>query len=105
VDDLLRLGALTIMLMLTSFGLGAMVMWSLESRRPRVPPLWLVVLKWLMLIGWAAYGFVGHGAPTGIVAIDPLWWTLLGIVAIGAGVLGLVIEVRTILSGGSRDAA
>jgi hypothetical protein len=52
-----------------------------------------------MLIGWAAYGFVGRGAPTG--TIDPLWWTLLGIVAIGAGVLGLVIEVTTVLSGGS----
>lgn len=105
MDDLLRFGALGFLLLLTGFVLGAGVMWSVGARRLGVQPTWFVLLRWLTFIGWAGYGFLGNPAPTGTVTIDPGWWMLLGVFAIGAGVLGLVIELGTASSGGRRGAA
>jgi hypothetical protein len=92
--DLPYAALLVAMLVLTSFVLGASVMWSLESKRPRRQPMWLTVARHLMMIGWAATVFFGRGLPSGFYFIDQRWMALLGVFAVAASVLAFFLEIR-----------
>jgi hypothetical protein len=92
--DLVELTVLVLLLMVSSFVLGAAAMWSLESKRPRRQPLWLVLAGHVAFIGFAAFTFITNEAPRGVVTIDPAWWTAMGIVTIAAGVLAVMLQVR-----------
>ncbi len=92
--DLPYAALLVAMLVLSSFVLGASVMWSLESKRPRWQPMWLTAARHLMMIGWLATLFFGRGIPSGFYFIDQTWMTLLGVFAVGASVLAFFLEIR-----------
>lgn len=92
--DLLFAALVVAMLVLSSFVLGASVMWTLESKAPRWPPVWLMIARHVVTIGWVATVFFGRGAPAGFYFIGPEWMTALGVFAIGASVLAFVLEIR-----------
>ena len=67
VVTLLDIGLLFVALMLISFTLGAAVMWSLEGRDRRMPPLWLVIVRHASQIALVAYLVIASDPPTGVV--------------------------------------
>jgi hypothetical protein len=91
---LLDVGLLFVALLLISFTLGATVMWSLEGRDRRQPPLWLVVTRNVSQIALVAYLVISGDPPTGIVTIDPFWWNLLEAFMVVATLAIFPLEVR-----------
>jgi len=92
--DLVELSVLVLLLLVMSFVLGAAVMWSLESKRPRRQPLWLMLTGHVAFIGLAGFIFITNEAPRGVVTIDPVWWTAMGVFTIVAGVMATALQVR-----------
>jgi len=91
---LLDIGLLFVALMLISFMLGATVMWSLEGRDRRMPPLWLVIVRHVSQIALVAYLVISSDPPTGVVTIDPLWWNLLEGFLVVATIAIIPLEIR-----------
>jgi hypothetical protein len=85
--------------MLISFVLGASVMWSLESKRPRRQPLWLIIAGQVAFIGIGTFTFVTNEPPRGVITIDPVLWTAMGIFVVAGGVLAMDLQLRQIWSG------
>jgi hypothetical protein len=94
MDEALNLGIVVAFLILTSFVLGATVMFVLESKRPRPAPLWLIVAKNLIWTAWVGYAFLAWEAPSGIVTIDPGWWAAIGGATLIASLVAFGLEVR-----------
>lgn len=90
----LDIGLLFVALMLISFTLGATVMWSLEGRDRRMPPLWLVIVRHASQIALVAYIVVATDPPTGVVTIDPFWWNLLKAFMVVATLAIVPLEIR-----------
>jgi protein-S-isoprenylcysteine O-methyltransferase Ste14 len=96
VVDVIAIIAFTTM---AGFVLGASVMWRLEGRDRRAQPIWLVVSRNAMFIGFSGWSLFGQEASNGpVVTIDPGWWTALGVTAVGAFVVAFVLEIRQRLS-------
>jgi len=91
---LLDVGLLFVALMLISFTLGATVMWSLEGRDRRQPPLWLVITRNVSQIVLVAYLVISGDPPTGIITIDPFWWNLLEAFMVVATLAIFPLEIR-----------
>jgi hypothetical protein len=91
---LLDVGLLFVALLLISFTLGATVMWSLEARDRRQPPLWLVVTRNVSQISLVAYLVISGDPPTGIVTIDPFWWSLLEAFMVVTTLVIFPLEIR-----------
>ena len=91
---LLDVGLLIVALMLVSFTLGASVMWSLEGRVWRQPPLWLVVTRNVSQLALVAYLVISGEPPTGIITIDPFWWNLMEVFLVVAAIVILPLEIR-----------
>lgn len=91
---ILEIGLLFLALMLVSFTLGAVVMWRLEGRDRRVPPLWLVIARHLSQIALVAYLVIANDPPTGVVTIDPFWWNLLEAFMVVATLVIIPLEIR-----------
>ena len=94
---LLDVGLLFVALMLLSFTLGAVVMWRLEGRDRRLPPLWLVLTRNVSQIAVVAYLVVIGDPPTGVITIDPFWWNLLETFMVVATLAIFPLEVRQLL--------
>ena len=90
----LDIGLLFVALMLISFTLGATVMWRLEGRDRRVPPLWLVIVRHASQIALVAYLVISSDPPTGVVTIDPFWWNLLEAFLVFATLAIIPLEIR-----------
>ena len=90
----LDLGLLFVSLMLVSFTIGAAVMWSLEGRDRRRPPLWLVVTRHVSQIALVAYLVISGEPPAGVITIDPLWWSLLEALMVVATLADVPLEIR-----------
>ena len=95
--DLGELTLLTATGALMAFTLGAIVAWRLEGRRPLVPPLWLVVTRNVTFVVWTLYVLVALRAPSGMITIDPFWWTVLKVLPFVAAVVVFPFEVRSVL--------
>jgi hypothetical protein len=91
---ILDVGLLFLALMLISFTLGALVMWSMEGRDRRQPPLWLVVTRHVAQIALVAFVVVSSEPPTGVVTIDPFWWNLLEAFLVVATLALVPLEIR-----------
>jgi len=90
----LDIGLLFVALMLISFTLGATVMWSLEGRDRRMPPLWLVTVRHVSQIAPRPYLVISSDPPTGVITIDPFWWNLLEAFMVVATLLIIPLEIR-----------
>ena len=90
----LDIGLLFVALMLISFTFGATVMWSLEGRDRRMPPLWLVIVRHVSQIALVAYLVISSDPPTGVITIDPLWWNLLEAFMVVATLVIIPLEIR-----------
>lgn len=90
---LLDVGLLFVALMLFSFTLGATVMWSLQGRDRRMPPLWLVIVRHVSQIALVAYIVISNDPPTGVVTIDPFWWNLLEAFMVVATLAIIPVEI------------
>ena len=91
---LLDVGLLFVALLLISFTLGATVMWSLEGTDRRQPPLWLVVIRNVSQIALVAYLVISGEPPTGIITIDPFWWSLMEAFLVVATLVIFPLEIR-----------
>jgi hypothetical protein len=91
---LLDVGLLFVALMLIGFTLGASVMWSREGRDRRQPPLWLVITRNVSQIALVAYLVVSGDPPTGVITIDPFWWSLLEAFMVVATLAIFPLEIR-----------
>ena len=85
---------LVIALVLLAFSWGATVAWRLETRRPLVSPLWLVITRNTSWVVFVAYLVVTGEPPTGIVAVEPLIWNLLETFMVVAALAVFVLELR-----------
>jgi hypothetical protein len=91
---LLDVGLLFVALMLISFTLGATVMWSWEGRDRRQPPLWLVITRHIAQFALVAYLVVSGEPPTGVITIDPFWWSVLEGFMVVATLVIFPLEIR-----------
>jgi hypothetical protein len=82
------------LLMLVAFVLGASIMWSLEGRDRRAQPLWLVITRYLMMLGLTTWTFFGPLRDGRDAIMDPAIGTVLGILAAAATVLAFGLELR-----------
>ena len=101
--DLGQVAFLVLALILLAFTLGATVAWRLEARPPLVTPLWLVIIRnvsWLVLV---AYLVVTSEPPTGVITVDPLWWSVLEGIMVVASLAVFFLELRHALR--SREAS
>ena len=89
--ELLLIGATWTLL---AFTLGASVAHRLEGRRPLVQPPWLVVLGSLTFVFAAVSVVLTTDRPTGVVTIDPFWWTAMDAVILGAAIVASVVRLR-----------
>jgi hypothetical protein len=79
---------------LVTFTLGALVAYRLEGRRPLAQPRWLVLLNILTFDVMAVSVVVTSDRPTGVIAIEPFWWTALHVVILGSALLLTALQLR-----------
>jgi hypothetical protein len=78
---------------------------ALVSFQPRAAPLWLILARNLIWIGWVAYAFLAWDAPRGIVRIDPGWWAAIGGFTLIASLVASGLELRTVVLRRGESAA
>ena len=102
--ELPRLWLTVALLAVVAFVFAAGVMWRLRSTARDQQPLWLILGRQLMLTIMAALVFFGPEVRGGVIELTREVWIGLGIVAVGASVLALVLELRQRRSGGGETA-
>lgn len=90
---------------LVTFTLGAVVAHRLEGRRPLAEPRWLVLLGVLTSDVMAVTVVVITDRPTGVIAIDPFWWTALDVGILVSAAVTTIIRLRALPRERSRDEA
>jgi len=101
--DLGQVAFLVLALVLLAFTLGATVAWRLEARPPLVTPLWLVLIRNVSSLVLVAYLVVTSEPPSGVITVDPLWWSVLEGFMVVASLVAFLLELRHALR--SREAS
>ncbi|HEX2766394.1 MAG TPA: hypothetical protein VHR55_07155 [Candidatus Limnocylindria bacterium] len=92
--DVGQLAFLAVAMALMAFTLGASVAVRLEGRRPLTLPPWLAVTRGVTFLVWTLFIVVTVDPPSGVIAIDALWWNALKAVLLLLAVVALPLEVR-----------
>jgi hypothetical protein len=78
---------------LAAFTLGAGIAHRLEGRTPLTQPAWLVSLTVVTFVVVAVSVVVATDRPTGVITIDPFWWTVMDVLILGSALLAAALRL------------